>query len=487
MKKAIYLLIICILSLSSNAQTYDEYRKEYVKQMKQYVHNRQKSYDAYRDSLNREFVEYMRKAWVKHEPKAPKPIPIPNKPVAPIVKAPDTPPTHPFGKEIKPMNIIEPTIEIPTPGIVRPKLQPIKSDAKFKFNYYGTTCSLPLDNTHRFTLSGTNENAVADAWLILSQNHYRDIISECLLWKDFHNMCDWGYVEFVEQACNSFFGAERTNESCLMQMFILTQSGYMVRIARIDNKLSLLLPSEAEIFQYPYLEINGYRYYIYNKEKSNSCYLLDYSFPKEKTISLYIQQEQLFAYSATKERRLTSDRYKEASVTITENKNLIDFLASYPLSNTMTIYTECKLSSKAQEQLYPPLRKAIEGKSEGEAADILLNFVQTAFEYKTDGEFFGIEKPQFADETLFYPYCDCEDRSILYSLLIRDLLGLDVVLLDYPGHIATAVKFNDRTITGDYYTIDGEKYFVCDPTYINAGIGTIMPQYKNTQTSIIKL
>ena len=44
----------------------------------------------------------------------------------------------------------------------------------------------------------------------------------------------------------------------------------------------------------------------------------------------------------------------------------------------------------------------------------------------------------------YYPYCDCEDRSVLYSYLVRNLLKLDVVLLDYPNHIATAVCFNEN-------------------------------------------
>ncbi len=119
------------------------------------------------------------------------------------------------------------------------------------------------------------------------------------------------------------------------------------------------------------------------------------------------------------------------------------------------------------------------------AANILLHFVQTAFEYATDDEQFGKERPLFADETLFYPYSDCEDRAILYSVFVRELLGLDVVLLHYPGHLATAVCF-DTEVYGDYMTIDGKRYIVCDPTYINADIGQAMPRFKQTPANIIK-
>lgn len=35
---------------------------------------------------------------------------------------------------------------------------------------------------------------------------------------------------------------------------------------------------------------------------------------------------------------------------------------------------------------------------------------------------------------------------------MRDLLELEVVLIYYPGHLATAVHFDD-VVTGDYVTI----------------------------------
>ena len=39
-------------------------------------------------------------------------------------------------------------------------------------------------------------------------------------------------------------------------------------------------------------------------------------------------------------------------------------------------------------------------------------------------------------------------------------MNLEVILLDYPSHIATAVCFNEN-ITGDYFDINGKKY-VCE-------------------------
>ena len=117
---------------------------------------------------------------------------------------------------------------------------------------------------------------------------------------------------------------------------------------------------------------------------------------------------------------------------------------------------------------------------------MLLNFVQTAFVYEYDDKVWGDDRAFFAEETLYYPYADCEDRSILFSRLVRDLLGLKVVLVYYPGHLATAVHFTDH-VTGDYIQLNGQRFTVCDPTYIGAPVGATMPSMDNGEAKVILL
>ena len=81
-------------------------------------------------------------------------------------------------------------------------------------------------------------------------------------------------------------------------------------------------------------------------------------------------------------------------------------------------------------------------------------------------------------------YSDCEDRSILFSSLVRDLLGLDVVLIYYPNHLATAVRFSSN-VSGDYLEMDGKRYVLCDPTYVNAPVGVTMSGVDNSKAKVI--
>ena len=211
----------------------------------------------------------------------------------------------------------------------------------------------------------------------------------------------------------------------------------------------------------------------------------DFAFPEEKMFSLYINQLPTLPENLTSCRLLTSARFPETHIPICSNKNLMDFFATYPYCR-WDVHALTPLSDQTKEALYPVLKKQIANKTQTEAANILINFVQTAFQYKTDKDQFGYERPLFADETLNYPYSDCEDRAILYSVLIRDLLGLDIVLLHYPTHLATAVCF-DENVTGDYLQIDGRRYIVCDPTYIGADIGRTMPGMDNITAEVIRL
>jgi hypothetical protein len=132
------------------------------------------------------------------------------------------------------------------------------------------------------------------------------------------------------------------------------------------------------------------------------------------------------------------------------------------------------------------LNAAIKDKSEEDAANIIINFVQTAFDYGYDDDIWGGDRAFFPDETIHYPYSDCEDRAILFSRLVRDLLNLEVVLIYYPGHLASAVYFHEN-ISGDYVYYDNKKYLICDPTFIRANIGRTMTGMDNGKAKVIIL
>ena len=486
MRTICILLIQLIIMGRTVAQTFDfdKYAQQTQTTFNHYNAAQQQTFKEYRDRMNAEFAEYMRRAWPQFDAQPAEPVPDRPEPPRPMVKDPNAGPSNdpiPFDNVIpSPEPVLPPQPVVPLPVPERP-VQP-----SFAFEFYGTPCTVSLDVGHHFTLRNIDENAVADAWTRLSSDAYLTIVAECLAWRDRLHLCDWGYMRLVECMTTAFFSDSELNEARLLQMYILTQSGYKVRIARTDDRLVLLLPSEDDIYEMPYLTVDGYRYYVADPTvRQQSFYVFDYEFPKEQFFSLQITTEPLLAIRSSEPRRLVSKRYPDVSAIVKTNRNLIDFYDEYPRIG-WDLYSRSSLSALSKEQLYPVLHRGIAGKSKSEAANMLINFVQTAFEYKTDEEQFGYERPLFADETLYYPYSDCEDRAILYSILVRDLLGLDVVLLHYPNHLATAVCFEEE-VAGDYLTLDNRKYIVCDPTYIGASIGNAMPQFKQTSAEIVRI
>ena len=136
------------------------------------------------------------------------------------------------------------------------------------------------------------------------------------------------------------------------------------------------------------------------------------------------------------------------------------------------------MSDEAKTALYPVLREAMKGKDEIMAVNMLLDFVQSALAYLDDRQQFGHERPLFPDETLFYPYSDCDDRAILFACLVEELTSLETLFLKYPNHIAVGVAFS-QAVEGDTVEHEGKRYLVCDPTCIGATVGQSPNKHKN--------
>ena len=476
----------CCLAL--NAQSLEDFKRQAFEEFNAFRDNAVEEYKNFRDKANADYAKFMSEAWGEFQKEAPlrKP-PLPEPPKPPVAPPPEEDKREDFDripvKEIVPV----------APPVVRPRpVEPIPVAPtapvcdSFEFTFYGTPCRVGLDRSLSFRLTDIDERSVAAAWEDLSKEKYNRLINECLDLRESMDLCGWGYYALLRAMTTAFFGD--TNEAVLLQIFIMVQSGYQVRIARCEQRLCLLMPSDYTIFSKSYIKIDGENYYIFgNDTGSNQYHVFTGAFPHEQVMSIRMEAAPKLEPLAARERDLVSKRYASASVHATLDRNLIDFYNDYPLNDNWTLYSLTSLSQGLKDEIYPPLKAAIEGKSQTEAANILINFVQTAFEYKTDGEQFGCERPLFGDETFYYPYSDCEDRSILFSILVRELMGLDVAFLYYPGqHLATVVRF-DEEVPGDYLMVNDQKYIVCDPTYIGASIGRAMPNLKNSPVKVIAI
>lgn len=423
------------------------------------------------------------KVIIIEEKAADKPTAQPEKkPVVEVVEAePEAERTPVVEADRRPEPAAEPRLPVsstPTSPLYRGE------SGRSKVMYGGLAFYLNNSLNRKCSLNGLNENAIADAYEALCNSDYKPLLADCAQIRKDLRLNDWGVFTLVRQVADTYCGT--ANESIVMQQFLLNEMGYKARMARkaTEDKMMLFVATDCSIYAHPYITLNGQNYYnLSGNNEQCQFYMCQKDSPKAKnSVGMQLKEAPLFpgtVVSSTHQAKGSAAR-----VTVDVPKALMDFYKDYPQCD-YSVYFNAPVNAAMENRILSSLAPLVQGRNEADAANILINFVQTAFQYQTDGQQFGYEKPFFVEELFYYPYSDCEDRAMLFSYLVRKLLGLDVVLLDYPEHIATAVRFNGN-VSGDYLMVNGRKYIVCDPTYIGASIGMTMPRYKTVSAKVLK-
>lgn len=498
----LFLVVILCASIKMDAQeneTFEKFNARRQESFDKFKEQKQQDFEQFRRKRNEEFAKYLRKKWrtVVPSPVLPRPE---DETIPPIVISKDNPlPVAPFPKslpyeEVIPLQIPEPQprpIEPIEEILVRPNDVPMPS---VSFTYFGTFDKVRFDKKNLFKLKKLNENSIADIWLKMSEESYTNLIHDCLEIRENRSLCDWAYLKMLEKMAESICG-KGTNESVLLMAYVYCQSGYKMRLAINGNKLYMMFASDHYIYNWNHYNINGENYYAYNN-KTGSVRICEQEYPNEKAMSLIINTEQRLAMSKTSISVHKSSRYEKMNVSLYANNNMLDFYSTYPTSmindNFVTrwaMYANMPMPKSIQAQIYPQIQDAIKGLDQLAKVNYILNWVQTGFEYEYDNKVWGYDRAFFPEESLHYPYCDCEDRSILFTRIIRDLLNLNCILIYYPGHLAAAVEFTQGTPTGDYIEYSGHRFFITDGTILGYGapVGQTMPGMDNKSAKIILL
>jgi hypothetical protein len=487
----ISLIVIVFAGLTSFAQTEDEL--EAMRQdFENYKQQEQESFKKFVEEQDKAFAEFLRKDWERFElfqgrepQRVPGPERIPQyKPsmnveqnmAIPVLDVRDD--STPELVERKPIAIQKKPliVELPIQEAIKPDVK--KKTAMLK--YYGKSMQFLYDpDLHQNPGTANGPNVISAYFKTLSDTDYFDLIEQLFQVQRQLRLNDWGYLLLVEDLSEQICVTQK--EQVLFQWFILLKSGYKAKLAYYDNDISLLIPSHTALYDVSFLTIDGQQYYVLNKAMQH-IYTYNKDYPgAERLFEVHLNETPNLPMALS----FRNFEIDEDKVKVAFNENLRAFYQDFPQSE-IRVFFHSAMTPVTRESLMTYFEKAIDGKSEQEAVNIILQFVQSQFDYQTDQEQFGYEKFFFPDELFMYPAADCEDRSVLFAYLVEELTGLQVVGLDYPGHIATAVKFNDR-VKGRYVEYRGERFTVCDPTFIGAPVGASMPQYENAQAVIVPL
>lgn len=495
-----HVLMMALLSVPSALFAATDGFEAFRQQQRQGTQQLSVEFQAYKEKQDAEFADFLKTQWREFETfrgkvriKEPKPhqAPVvappvfPAKPAAPVVPNPVAPSAKP--PVTRPI-VVAPVVLPPPPSLpVPPKPVPRAADM-LEIGFYGNPVSFAFDPRWRsYRWSGNaSPEAMSAFWSQMSGSRYESTIQGIAAVRRDLKLDDWGHVA-LWRAVVQALQPERKTEQSLLLWYFLIKSGYDVRLGYAAADVYLFVAVRQPVYATKFTTVGQQTYYaLLAEDRGDSIgrfYTYEASYPvKLRPVDIH-SAATAFTQPSPAQRDLKFD-FKGETITIRVpyDRALVAYLASFPQSD-FELYFNTDGSSLLRHGLVEALRRHTAKMDEESAVNFLLAFVQKSFAYKTDDDQFGREKYFFVEESLHYPYNDCEDRSVIFAWLVNELLGIRVIGLLYPGHMTTAVALGQ--VRPGLSTIDhqGKRFVIADPTYIGSTAGMAMPSYAQLKPS----
>lgn len=455
--------------------------------------------EEYRNDLRRKWMEYVSSPWVDVEPDKPLQRPLEDHPDIQVMPL-----------ESYDYNVGE-TFEIPSSVLHIDKgmyagdyfadfpvfRETTEGERQISVLVNGYELLIRFPDIATIILEDISEAEIASVLNHMLDNSYLNTLRDLSCVREILSLSDWSFVKMVENLSAMVYGSKRRSEAILLQAYILNEFGFRLCLGSgSDGNLYKLMTADAYLYDFTSLLYDGQRYYLIDDRPLGSgtdIKLIPLPFESKRSMRMRMNPDEKFCLTPSKDMKYVPSRYPNLFMEVTTDMSRMEFYAEYPMFcteegplSTYYHYASMPLSEEVRNTVYPVLKQAVAGRSELEAVNILLNVVQTSFDYVEDDRAWGCERYFFPDELWRYGEGDCEDKSILFSRLVRDILGLEVALVYWPGHLSSAVVFSDE-VKGAYFNVNGSVYVSCDPTYENAYVGAVMDKYKEQNAELILL
>lgn len=464
------ILLTCLSLLCLKAQNKSEDFQRYRKGVLE-------GYQEFRKSVLDDYSKFLNGIWENYEVFAGKKSNPKPKPETQPQKKENEPAPEP--KEIEP-KVVKPTEPIIKEQLPLPKPTIVPNIQMIAFDWCGMTYKLPDANISEELLGIQKEQIVDYFELLQKSNIGKEVLPQIESIANISNFNDWCLYLLIESYVKKIKANSNINTRNMICWYMMAKSGFDVRITLNGDKLFYLIPFNQQIYARSYLLINNSPYYIFGEgdsENYRGFYTPSIPDASGKFVNAVLTRSLNIPYKAKK----FTHSFSGKTLSIEVNENIINVMSKFP-QMPIPSYAISEGDTKVRKQLLAQMGDFIKGKTEIQAANFVLKFIQS-FKYATDEEQFGYEKPFFIEESLYYPKCDCEDRAILYYYLVTQLLGRDVHLIHFPNHECTAVNFS-KDLNADSYTYKGKQYVICDPTYIGASVGMCMPDFVNVKPEV---
>lgn len=459
-----------------NRKSFEEFRKEILSG---YSDFRKTILDHYADFLNGEWHEYESLNGERRD-KTPKPSRVPS--VEPSKASVPSPEVSVPVRPVTPSSANDkPAANLPErPG--RPAVSESPSEpGEESFEFFGLPMSLPhIDFNISYRLSSPSD--YASQWKALDKAGIaKRLMPSIKRLAEQTGLNDYLTYELVKAYIDAGFPQADNSSRFSVVHYLLANLGYDARIAMSGGGAPiLLLPFNQTIYARNYMMIGSDKYYVFAPDGYDYSRLagegirtcaLPKDADKGNKFDLVLGELKIPVSPKS-----FSYEYGPLRLTGEVNENLMPILYRYPQMPIADYAVSCP-DPGLRRRLVEQVKSGIGSLDGDEGVEALLGFMHNVFDYATDQEFHGFEKPYFLEETLYYPKNDCEDRAIFYTYFLWNALGREAQLVSFPGHEAATVRL-DKPVNGTAYNSSGKTYYISDPTFIGSHTGMVMPVYR---------
>lgn len=339
-------------------------------------------------------------------------------------------------------------------------------------NFYSEEISIDYDSSMDITLGkDMSKQTFEKFYYNLNHTNYHLILGKLLYYKKKLALNDWFHYLLIRNCVFTIFKDKSENYKHLICWFLLNKAGCVVQLNYIGSEILLSVLTDEKIYNMPI------------READNGWYVDITAYHRKKV------QEDLTAFNSNIEINTTGRKFsflltsvptltnpkivtKNLSfvhdqelhqIQVSCNQSFMQMMDRYP-ELSIKNHTLIPLSDEAYTSTILGLREKIKDLSNYESIRYLLSFTRKSLQYETDYMIHRVKNLTFsAEETLYHKYSDCEDRSILFYYLVKELLGLEVILVDYPDHATTAVLLS-QSYGQKPIVYNNNNYTICDPT-----------------------
>ncbi len=369
---------------------------------------------------------------------------------------------------------------------------PSETTLTSQFSFYNSPIRLRYSAdvlvSYRTELS---EKSISGYYKLLQLGTHQNLLEDLRFYKNKLGLNDWLFYKLIYTGIEDMLHSKGDLEKELLCWFLLSELGYDTRLTYLNDRIFLYVYTEDKLFEIPLIKdgartfANLTSYRLGRSSVKQELFLLKFRPVADgRPFSFYlIRHPDLPRQIVQKDIKFTY-RGTDHLFTVQVDQTIVQIMEDYPYFSESQ-YLEVPFSSISYNSLIPQLKKVITGKAHPDAVQLLAAFTRSSFKYKEDKSFFGKSKPMIADEVLYYPYSDCEDRSALFYQLVKVLLDLPMVAIAYEDHLTIGVA--SRELGGDAVWFKGKPYYVCDPTGpANSDVIGKFPQgYENKRFNII--